>query len=134
MRVMAMRRDQGVKRDLVFGQRGSEFIHSAASYHMVAVPSRAGPDFGFARVMSVFNSTVGVASAQPLFRRPGVEGIVPVPRQNWSNDGMHGRLRIRSLDQRRKTTQTRPNARDVHLQHSLTKLAVAAHSTGCPSG
>src|ERR1700720_3751856 len=107
MRVMAMRRDQRIKRDLVLGQRGSEFIHRAASYHMVAVPSRAGP----ARVMSVFNSTVAVAAAQPLFRRPGVEGIAPVPRQNWSNDGMHGRLRIRSVDQRSKTTQTRPSAR-----------------------
>ena len=62
---------------MVLGKRRSEFIDSAAGHHMADVPARAGSDFDVARVMSVFDPTVGVTAAQPLFRCPEVVGIAP---------------------------------------------------------
>src|SRR5438128_2065750 len=47
-------------------------------------------DFDVARVIGIVDATVDVPAAQPVLGRPGVEGIASLPRQNGSNDDLHG--------------------------------------------
>src|SRR5438045_7835681 len=49
-----------------------------------------GSNLDLARVVGVFDSAVRISRAKPLLRRPAVEGIATRPRQNRSNNDLHG--------------------------------------------
>ena len=53
-------------------------------------PLFRGSNLGLARVMGVFDSAVRIPRAKPLLGRPAVEGITTLPRQNRSNNDLHG--------------------------------------------
>jgi hypothetical protein len=42
------------------------------------------------RVIGVFDSAVRISRGQPFLGRPAVEGITTLPRQNRSNNDLHG--------------------------------------------
>ena len=49
-----------------------------------------GSNLDLARVIGVFDSAVRIPRAKPLLGRPAVEGIATLPRQNRSNNDLHG--------------------------------------------
>ena len=49
-----------------------------------------GSNLDLARVVGVFDSAVRIPRAKPLLGRPAVEGIATLPRQNRSNNDLHG--------------------------------------------
>ena len=49
-----------------------------------------GSNLDLARVIGIFDSAVRIPRAKPLLGRPAVEGIATLPRQNRSNNDLHG--------------------------------------------
>src|SRR6516225_8039583 len=86
-------RDESLESRFTFGDRQSELVERAASHRSTRPTPSAGSDFGVARIMGVFDTTIGVTAAQPFFRGPQVEGVGSLLHQDGSDYGVHVRLR-----------------------------------------
>src|SRR5690242_10816013 len=67
-----------------------ELIDCAAGDYLMRAALFRGSNLDLARVISVFDSAVSIPRAKPLLGRPAVEGIATLPRQNRSNNDLHG--------------------------------------------
>ena len=67
-----------------------ELIDCAAGDYLMRAALFRGSNLDLARVIGVFDSAVRISRAQPLLGRPAVEGIATLPRQNRSNNDLHG--------------------------------------------
>src|SRR5215472_1957032 len=70
-------------------QGRSKFVDCAASNHSAGGSAGAGPDLDLARVMSVFDTAIGITAAQPLLGRPRIKGVASIPCHYGSKNGMH---------------------------------------------
>src|ERR1700751_3361637 len=67
-----------------------ELIDCAAGDYLMRAALFRGSNLDLARVIGVFDSAVSIPRAKPLLGRPAVEGIATLPRQNRSNNDLHG--------------------------------------------
>src|SRR5437764_3021581 len=67
-----------------------ELINCAAGDYLMRVALFRGSNLDLARVIGVFDSAVRIPWAKPLLGRPAVEGIATLPRQDRSNNDLHG--------------------------------------------
>src|SRR5882757_2042554 len=67
-----------------------ELIDCAAGDYLMRAALFRGSNLDLARVIGVFDSAVRIPRAKPLLGRPAVEGIATLPRQNRSNNDLHG--------------------------------------------
>src|SRR5438270_8148364 len=67
-----------------------ELIDCAAGDYLMRAALFRGSHLDLARVIGVFDSAVRIPQAKPLLGRPAVEGIATLPRQNRSNNDLHG--------------------------------------------
>src|SRR5438270_8800772 len=67
-----------------------ELIDCAAGDYLMRAALFRGSNLELARVIGVFDSAVRIPRAKPLLGRPAVEGIATLPRQNRSNNDLHG--------------------------------------------
>ena len=66
-------------------------LHSAG-HDVTGMSLMGASDFDVARVIGIVDATVDVPAAQPTLGRPRVEGVASLPRQNGSNNDLHGSL------------------------------------------
>src|ERR1700751_4802162 len=67
-----------------------ELIDCAAGDYLMRAALFRGSNLDLARVIGLFDSAVRISRAKPLLGRPAVEGIATLPRQNRSNNDLHG--------------------------------------------
>ena len=63
-------RDQDAESRFALGYRQSELVERAAGHCGARPTLSARSDFGVARIVGVFDATIGVSAAQPFFRGP----------------------------------------------------------------
>jgi hypothetical protein len=68
-------RDEDAESRFALGYRQSELGERVAGHWGARPSSSAGSDFGVARIVGVFDATIGVSAAQPFFRGPQIEGV-----------------------------------------------------------
>ena len=67
-----------------------ELIDCAAGDYLMRAALFRGSNLDLARVVGVFDSALRISRAKPLLGRPAVEGIATLPRQDRSNNDLHG--------------------------------------------
>src|SRR3954452_1488559 len=67
-----------------------ELIDCAAGDYLMRAALFRGSNLDLASVVGVFDAAVRIPRAKPLLGRPAVEGIATLPRQNRSNNDLHG--------------------------------------------
>ena len=82
---------------------------------MIGASLVAASDFDVACIIGVFDTAIDIPAAEPLLRRPKVEGETSLFRQNRSNNDMHGGFLLKGIRTAVNQSAALPHGRDAVL-------------------